>query len=560
MKAETCREQALKTVIRDLSAGLKAEAPLPALFDRLLMANQRLWRWWDLAWRALRRLAPGLSQDKRPGERPLVAVDLLPMLPGGANGGAKPFTLGLLRAMAELAPDWTFVLVANPATMEELRALEGPNLKVIPAKRAWQAKPPAKLLGRKIDVWFCPFTRPYFQRPDIPMVSVIYDLQYHYYPGFFSEAERRGRDQTFKLAASRASRLACISDFVRQTVLEYGNVAADKVRTIHIRLPERLETPPDQAITAVLAKFGLEKDGYLIYPANFWPHKNHKVLLTAFGIHRASHPGSRLKLVLTGADTGLAPEIKEAAQTMGLGAWVIFTGFVSDQDLAGLTVGAKALIFPSLFEGYGMPVAEAMSLGRPVLCANLTSLPEVGGEAVLYFDPRQPDDVAQSMTRLESEPGLAENLAQAGRVRAASLGGPADMAREYLELLDEALRGLGSQSAAVTGLSPEGVAPEVFAAFGPASDRQWLEAEFSLDGGADPVQWQAYLNGKLLGPRQTLRPGAVLSIRCLAPAYGGCLELRFTGPSPVPGLACRKLCLSGSRGTFDLTGEGPCPA
>lgn len=543
-----------KAVIRDISSGFKAEAPLPALFDRMLMMNRTLWRWWDLGWRALRRLMPGLAVDRRPGEKPLIAVDLLPLLPGGANGGAKVFTLNLLETMAAMAPDWTFVLVASPDVLPELREIESANLTAVAVDRKWQAKPPRKLLKRPIDAWFCPFTRPYFQHEDIPLVSIIYDLQYHYYPQFFSDAEARGRDQTFQLAAKRSARLACISDYVRQTVLEYGNLPPEKVRTVHICLPERLCLPPDAEIEAVLARFSLTRGKYLIFPANFWPHKNHAVLLTAFGLHVSSHPDSQLKLVLTGADTGLAADLKQAVAAMGLSERVLFTGYVSDDDLGALTGGALALIFPSLFEGYGMPVAEAMSLGVPVLCSNVTSLPEVGGDAVLYFDPRKPEDVAAAIARIEYEPGLAADLAARGRARAAQLGGPQHMAQAYIDLLDEAMRGLGGQSAVCEGVCPDGtVSPRVFAAFGPASGRQYIEARFA-NHGSTAVTCEAFLNGKLLAPRRALAPGQTFDIRQLASPYGGCLEVAFDSPS---GIRCLKLALTGSR-HHDFLGSSTC--
>lgn len=546
--------QALEAVIRDLSCGFRAEAPLPALVDRALLVWARLWRVRDLAWRALRRLYPRLAVDRRPFERPVVAVDLLPLLPGGANGGAKVFTLVLLETMARLAPDWTFVLAANPASVEELAALAGENVVVAAAKSAWQAAPPKKIAGKRIDCWFCPFTRPYFQRPEIPLVSVIYDLQYHYYPQFFTEAERQGRDQTFQLAARRSARLACISHYVRGTVLEQADLPPEKVRTIHITVPSRLVAPPRERSLEILARLGVADNAFFLYPANFWPHKNHAALLTAFGMHLAANPESGARLVLTGADTGLASSLKEAAATMGLADRVLFTGYVTDEELAALTTCCLALVFPSLFEGYGMPVAEAMSLGKPVLCSDLTSLPEVGGDAALYFDPRKPQEIAAAMAQIESRPELAADMAERGRRQAKSLGGPRDMARAYLGLLEEAMRGLGRQSLAVTGLEPDGSAgARVFAAFGAAPGRQWIEAEFALAKDAPTVTCEAMHDGKLV-LRRDLAPGEAVRLRRLASPYGGCLECSFTTADETPpqGLACVRLALTGFGADVDL--------
>lgn len=540
-----------KAVIRDISTGFRAEAPLPALAERALMASARLWRFWDMGLKAVKHLLPGLCSGRRPGEAPLVAVDLLPLLPGGANGGAKVLTVNLLETMSAMAPDWTFILVCNRQAMAELGSLESGNVKIVEARRAWQVKPPKKLLGRAIDVWFCPFTRPYFQHSDIALVSTLYDLQYHYYPQFFSDEERRCRDQTFQLAARKATRLACISDYVRGTVLEYGNVIPEKVRTVYIRLPQRLAAPVPSHIAEVLGPLKLVQGNYLIYPANFWEHKNHGMLLTAFGLFAQAHPGSGLRLVLTGHDSGKAAQLKQAAAAMGLGERVVFTGYIEDNGLAALLCGALALIFPSLFEGYGMPVAEAMSLGVPVLCSNVTSLPEVGGGAALYFDPRKPEDMAAAIARIATQPGLAGQLAQKGLARAAEMGGPQDMARDYLELLDEAMRGLGVQSAACDGVGPAGVCGRVFAAFGPASARQTLEASFANNGSAT-VQFEAYCNGKLIKAGGEIAPGKTADITHTASPYGGCLEVVFTGCAQqadvVPGLACLKLRLTGTRG------------
>jgi len=548
-----------KDVIRDITTGFRAEAPLPAWFDRLLMLNQRLWRWWDLGWRGLRRLVPALAVDRRPGENPLVGVDLLPLMPGGANGGAKVLAINALEAMAALAPEWTFVLVAGQDSVAELQELECANLKVVAAQRSWQVKPPRKLLGRPVDVWFCPFTRPYFQHPDIPLVSLVHDLQHRYYPQFFSEEERRGRDQTYELVARRATLVACVSDYVRQTVLDYTKLPPAKVRTVFTRLPERLSPPEGERIGQALSRLGLTRQSYLIFPANFWPHKNHAVLLAALGLHVAANPDSDLKLVLTGADTGAASELRRAAEAMGLGGRVLFTGYVSDEELAALTAGALALIFPSLFEGYGMPVAEAMAMGVPVLCSNVTSLPEVGGDAVLLFDPRKPGDVAAAMTRIVTEPGLAAELAAKGRERAASFGGSQRMAREYLDLLDEAMRGLGAQSHVCEGVSADGVAGRVFAAFGPAPGRQWIEARFRNEGAAS-VAFEALLDGKLICPRRTVEAGGEWRLTHLASPYGGCLEIIFDVPpghDTVPGMRCLGLRLTGGQ-NCDLLGSSTC--
>ena len=261
--------------------------------------------------------------------------------------------------------------------------------------------------------------------------------------------------------------------------------------------------------------------------------------------------------MLTGEDTGLATDLKQAAGVMGLSNRVVFTGFVPEEALAELMAQAMALVFPSLYEGYGMPVAEAMCMGVPVLCSGVTSLPEVGGDAALYFDPRRPEDVAAAIARIHDEPELAGELSSRGRQRAVELGTSRDMARAYLELLDEAMRDLGVQSAVCDGVDRTCVQHRVFAAFGPAPTRQCVAAEF-LNEGTEPVGCEAFLDGKLLLAPRTLVPGEKLALRRPVSPYGGCLEFFFTSSSPkgpVPGLRCRKLALEGRR-DHDFLGNG----
>jgi glycosyltransferase involved in cell wall biosynthesis len=124
---------------------------------------------------------------------------------------------------------------------------------------------------------------------------------------------------------------------------------------------------------------------------------------------------------------------------MGLSDWVIYPGYVSAEEYDFLLRSAFALVFPSLYEGFGIPVLEAMSAGVPVLCSNVTSLPEVGGEAVLYFDPRRPGQIVDALTRLLDEPGLRESQITKGVQRASLFEGADRMALKYLDVFVNAL-------------------------------------------------------------------------------------------------------------------------
>jgi glycosyltransferase involved in cell wall biosynthesis len=406
-----------------------------------------------------------------------IAVDLAPLLPGAENGGAKLLAMELIRHISQLAPRCEFVLLTSSRSHDELSVLDSPNVRrlcvshpqaadlptsgefqlkrwQIPFRECLRAHLPALLLARAkalyycwpkrrpissgllrqlgVQLLFCPFTMPFFYDPHIPVVSVVYDLQFAYYPQFFSSQDRADREYHFRETCRLASLLVCISDYVRETVLSNSSLSPARVATIPIRLGGRLKKPRPGDIFAVLQKNGLEENGFLLYPANFWPHKNHSMLLTAFGMFRHRHPESRLQLVCTGFPDERMDALREAVQRMGLRSLVILPGYLSEEELAALLASCKALIFPSLYEGFGMPVLEAMAFSKPILCSNVTSLPEVAGDCALLFDPKKPQEILGAIEQIMTDSKLASSLVERGKVRIARWGGPEQMAREYL--------------------------------------------------------------------------------------------------------------------------------
>ena len=188
-----------------------------------------------------------------------------------------------------------------------------------------------------------------------------------------------------------------------------------------------------------MVRLGLASQRYLIYPANFWKHKNHEMLLTAFGM--ACHGGlaADIKLVCTGAPGARQEWLMSAAHTMNLGDRILFPGYLPNAELAALMANCTGVVFPSLYEGFGLPVIEAMAAGVPVACSNTTSLPEVAADAAILFDPRVPTQIAQAMISLVKNEALRARLIQAGQQRAVEFSDGKRMAREYWELFQYAL-------------------------------------------------------------------------------------------------------------------------
>ncbi|MBA3537280.1 MAG: glycosyltransferase family 4 protein [Tatlockia sp.] len=405
-----------------------------------------------------------------------IAVDLTPILPGGENGGAKIFVLELLCQLAKLTPGTEFILLTQAASHAELKAMECPNIKCVmvlghSVKKTSLFGILSSILGKtpfvgrrfgalayrintlfkrrqaysllrniKANLLFCPFTAPTYYEAGIPTVCTIYDLQYKTYPEFFKTEELIHRNQTFIEACRRATMLTAISEYSRQSVLKHSEIQPEKIRTIHLQMAHRIRSDSDiEQDKSILSRLGLTPQQYLLYPANFWKHKNHEMLLTAFGIACRGNLPATIKLVCTGAEGPRQDWLKEAAAMMKLGERVLFPGFLSDAELGVLLTNSMAVIYPSLYEGFGLPVIEAMAAGIPVACSNLTSLPEIAGDAALVFNPRIPTQLAKVMVTLTTDKEVRLSLITAGKKRAQLFSDSSRMAQEYWSLFQQAL-------------------------------------------------------------------------------------------------------------------------
>jgi glycosyltransferase involved in cell wall biosynthesis len=209
-----------------------------------------------------------------------------------------------------------------------------------------------------------------------PAVTTVHDLQHELYPKFFSRAELQYRRAVYGWTVKRSRLVIAISEHARGTLLDRYGLAPDRVRTIHLGIDHARFTPEDR-----------EREPFLLYPANRWPHKNHDRLFAAFALVRRERPDLRLVLTGNGHQQAKFPEGVESR------------GHVTMDELVELYRTAACLAFPSLYEGFGLPPLEAMACGCPVAASSATSLPEVCGDAAEYFDPLSPEDMAAAILR-----------------------------------------------------------------------------------------------------------------------------------------------------------------
>lgn len=249
-------------------------------------------------------------------------------------------------------------------------------------------------------------------------VLVVPDLQHEYHPEFFPPAVLEERTRVFGEAIRRADHLIAISEYTRQTVIERHAVAPERIHTVHLAADpifcpanrRGLDTPK------TLRKYGLSAGDYLFFPANTWPHKNHRGLLEALAILRERYRLSPL-LICTGATKEAHTTITDMVQRLGLARQVRFLGYCPLQDMPALYEGAVALVFPSFFEGFGIPLLEAMWCDCPIVCSNATSLPEIAGDAALLVDPYAPEQFAEAISRILTDTALRQTLIARGRQR-----------------------------------------------------------------------------------------------------------------------------------------------
>jgi glycosyltransferase involved in cell wall biosynthesis len=279
------------------------------------------------------------------------------------------------------------------------------------------------------------FLSPYYKGPlsaSCPVVLTIHDLFFIGYPGQRRPVYDATMTAMARLYAARAAAIIADSEYSKRSIVARLGVGASKVTVIPVALgAEFAPAPPGPA---VLARYAVTPP-YILYIGNFKPHKNLARLLRGF----AQLPGplrGRHSLVLGGGDADGRAGLAALAATLGIGARVIFPGRIADEDLAALYAGAAAFVLPSLEEGFGLPVLEAMACGTPVVASNRAALPELVADAGLVFDAEREGELAAALARVLADSALADDLRHRGLARAA-LYTPARTSGRVLALLGD---------------------------------------------------------------------------------------------------------------------------
>lgn len=323
------------------------------------------------------------------------------------TGGVGNYALTLLRHWHEFAPEHPMVLFTFDHN-EEMLSLLPPEAR----RHEYRIQVQEDVVQHldKIDVYFCPFSSLWPRPLPIPSVVTFHDMQERFYPQFFSANELRERFFHYDWSLRMADAVITVSDFTRQSCIDITGVTGRKIRRVY-HAPDELPPPrqPDG-----WQPTGWEK--FIFYPANFWDHKNHRNLLLA--LRQLRDAGLPVRCAMTGTLLGREAAWDSLVAEAGVSDLVRHLGRRSRAELSWLFRSARALAFPSLFEGFGIPVIEAMQTGCPVTCSGTTGLPEIARDHALFFDPDRPESIAQALRRIWTDDALCADLSRRGREHA----------------------------------------------------------------------------------------------------------------------------------------------
>jgi glycosyltransferase involved in cell wall biosynthesis len=280
---------------------------------------------------------------------------------------------------------------------------------------------PTILEEDRIDLYHNPTFAVPLVRGRTRMVATVHDAVFKRHPELVEPRLRSYLDRATVRSAKCADHLITVSEFSKREIGALYGVPEERMTVIPngVRWPE--DRPSQPSIERVLASRGLVPEGFVLYVGSIQKKKNIDMLLRAFKELLQREPASRLRLALAGSQEGEDYSVESRIAELGIADRVVVLGYVSEDLLEALYRRALAFVYPSLYEGFGLPPLEAMARGVPTIVSDSSSLPEVVGEDALRVDPRDPQKLASAMLQLFHDSELRQELSKKGRQRAWAL-------------------------------------------------------------------------------------------------------------------------------------------
>ena len=360
---------------------------------------------------------------------PSITIDISPLLV--RNTGISYYTANLVSQLIGLKPEfrWRFFAVPERVATEV------------------NVKNPAGDFKTIIDPWFLPprITALLLQAPLSCLLTVekfvgtsdlfhwtnfltcsqkrgkkvltVHDVSFFLFPEYHPLKRRLTFKALFPRSLEQADQIITDSDSTKRDLVAHFHVPAQKITTVHLGVDPTFAPVSAAQAEPVMTKHGVRLGGYLLYIGTVEPRKNLPRLIQAYNVFRAN-ASSSLPLVLVGASGWLNQDLFREIDKSPWKGDITLLGYVAKPDLPALYSGAAAFVYPSIYEGFGLPPLEAMACGAPVITTNNSSLPEVVGDAALIVDAHDVDAIANAMLQVASDPSARENLRQRGLARA----------------------------------------------------------------------------------------------------------------------------------------------
>ncbi len=361
---------------------------------------------------------------KKSEHSPTIGVDAADLCYSRIDG-TRIYIWNLLERFGRLAPKTFFHVYLRGEINPGLKFKVFPNYQLKKSRLPFlwtQLKLPFLLKKTKPDVLWMPLHNLPMAKPKgTKTVVTIHDLAFKLFPQFFPKKDLLLLNKLTAYAVKNADKIIAVSRSTANDIIETYGVSPYKIKIIYHGYDKKtfhLPSPAEkEKIPAVLEKFKIPKNSkYLIYVGAIQPRKNLGVLISAFERIKTLHSFKDWKLVLAGEEAWLFDDLKKQIKTSVWSRDIILTGKFETPDLPYLLWGADTFIFPSLYEGFGIPVLEAMACGTPVIVAKNSSLVEVAGDAGLYFDARRVDELATLIKDLNHSPEKKAELIRKGLI------------------------------------------------------------------------------------------------------------------------------------------------
>jgi glycosyltransferase involved in cell wall biosynthesis len=252
----------------------------------------------------------------------------------------------------------------------------------------------------------------------VPVIVSVHDVSFLEHPEFFPRFRALQLRWSVNRTVQSAARILTLSEFSSAAIQRAYGVSSDDVVVVPLAAAAEFRTfHIDNALDAVRTRFQLPAP-YILTVGDLQPRKNQIGLIQAFAELVKSFPQLRHRLVLAGKETWFAPKVREAAKQSGVGDRIRFLGFVSDQELLHLYNACDLFVFPSFYEGFGLPILEAMACGRAVACSNTSAMPEVADGAAILFNPYSVPEITRAMADLLRDAELRSRMERLGQQRA----------------------------------------------------------------------------------------------------------------------------------------------